>query len=102
MADDPNADTVFPVLSEPVDAYPQIGHVDNPSSTPDQVIPTSVVPAEAALPLEKATQARLEGYSWPEIDGHVANVRQTAEQFGYDQKDVDAQLGYKDPTPTLN
>jgi hypothetical protein len=39
--------------------------------------------------------ARLNGYNWPEIDGHINQVRTIANQFGYSQDEVDAHLGYK-------
>ena len=52
-------------------------------------------------PLEKSTAARLEGYTWPEIDGHIAQARQTADAFGYSQQQVDDHLGYRDPSPLI-
>lgn len=52
---------------------------------------------DSTSPLDKPTDARLAGYGWPEIDGHLADARQTAEQFGYSPAEVNAHLGYADP-----
>ena len=66
--------------------------------TPDEQTPPPEPPIDQpATPLEKSTAARLEGYTWPEIDGHIAQARQTADQFGYPPEAVDEHLGYQDP-----
>ena len=90
MADD----LTFPVQGEAID-YPQVAA---PQPQQEQVIPTNVVDLPDT-PLEKSTAARLEGYTWPEIDGHIAQARKTADAFGYTQQQVDDHLGYRDPSP---
>ena len=71
--------------------------VDEP--TPEtQANPEVVTPeVPATSPLDKPTEARLNGYDWPEIEGHVATLRGTAEQYGYSPEEVNAHLGYADP-----
>src|SRR5580693_1403877 len=42
-------------------------------------------------------EARLNGYSWPEIDQHTANFQQAAAQAGYTQDQIDQQVGQPAP-----
>ena len=47
--------------------------------------------------LDQISAARQYGYDWPEIDQHMARIRQAADQLGYSESEVDRQFGYKDP-----
>ncbi len=50
--------------------------------------------------LDSMTDARLQGYEWPEIDQHLAQVHDAAAQWGYTPQEVDQHLGYQDPQVT--
>lgn len=81
---------------------------DNGTPQPDQFIepppPASpydyIEPPAAPTPQQPAdpqTKARAAGYSWPEIDDHIARATQVAFANGYDQEDIDRHLGYSSP-----
>src|SRR5579859_7829795 len=82
----------------------------NPSETQNAVVTTGL-PRAAPEPntqtynvtpaLTNAAQARDDGYSWPEIDQHLADFRDRANQFGYADSDVDNHLGFQDASASF-
>ena len=66
--------------------------------TPEDKQPDTMTPGSpSGNVLDQVTSARQAGYSWPEIDQHVAGIHQRAEQLGYSEDDSNRLLGYQDP-----
>jgi hypothetical protein len=58
-------------------------------------------PPPTQAPEDWQTQARAAGYSWGDINGHVASASAAALDAGYTPQEVDSYLGYSDPAPAV-
>lgn len=81
---------------------------DAPLSGDSPRYPDEMPPGEATVALEQTrplpgerldpqTAARAAGYSWQEIDNHVATASTAAVAAGYTQSEIDQHLGYQSP-----
>jgi hypothetical protein len=61
--------------------------------------PTLGDTTDEKAPEDWQTQARAAGYSWGDINGHVASASAAALDAGYTPQQIDSYLGYSDPAP---
>jgi hypothetical protein len=88
---------IVPGGSDSLGAIPQVTLPDV-DVTPDEVpqpppSAAGVLLAGGGAALDSMTGARAMGYSWPEIDQHLATAQDTAARAGYSQQEVDQHLG---------